>query len=306
MTHSDGPKLSFGIPVYNGVKSLPRLLDSLAAQTYANFEVVISDNHSTDGTPSLCQDWCARDRRLRFFAQTHNAGIVANFNRVFRLARGEFFRWVGADDWLEPTYAEKCVHALTERPDAIGVSTYQAHWSGGERDYLEYRGRRVDSDKPQARFSTCLWLMNEDYRYFDPMYSMHRRRVLERTRGLRPVLNGDQMLAAELSLLGPYVHVAECLANRGKPQATREAVLKLLRSPNQPPLDPNPEQFLRLLGEMIHDTPLSLVQRAACYQAALGYYLQEFETTRVRPIRVRTGVALRSLGVPMDQISPFH
>jgi len=80
-------------------------------------------------------------RGVRLFPQPSNAGIVANFNRAFRLSRAEYFRWIGADDWIEPTYAEKCVALLDQHPEAIGVTTYQAHWSeNGESTTPNTRG----------------------------------------------------------------------------------------------------------------------------------------------------------------------
>lgn len=301
------PKLSIGLPVFNGQRAIGRLIDKVLEQTFTDLELVISDNHSTDQTAAICLERAARDPRVKFFPQEANAGIVANFNRAFNLSRGEYFRWIGADDWLEPTYAEKCVTLLERHPEAIGVTTYMAYWGdNGEKHYAEYGGERVNSSLPHERFTRCMWLMTQDYRYFDPMYSMHRRKVLERTHRLRPILNGDQMLAAELSLLGPYVHVPECLANRGRPKATRASVLKLLRPPDHPPVDPKPEQFLRVLHEMIQEAPLSPGEKLRCYRAVLLYYWDEFETVRIRPIRVVIGKKLRELGVPMDRVSPFR
>jgi hypothetical protein len=300
------PRLSFGLPVYNGQRSLARLIESIQRQTFEDFELVISDNHSTDDTAQIVAARAGDDPRIRFFPRPANAGIVANFNRALELSSGEYFRWIGADDWLEPSYAEKCVALLDRHPEAIGVTTFQAHWSAhGDRHYLEYQGRRVDSAQPHERFIRCLWLMNEDFRYFDPMYSMHRRRVLERTRGLRPILNGDQMLAVELSLLGPYVHVPECLAHRGIPRASRSAVLELLRPPGRGPVNPAPEQFLCVLHELLGSAAIGLPQKLAAYPAIVRYYLEEFEMTRLRPVRVRVSRRLRELGIPVERWSPF-
>lgn len=307
LSSGPAPKLSIGLPVFNGQRAIGRVIDRVLEQTFTDLELVISDNHSTDETAAICLERAARDPRVKFFPQEVNAGIVANFNRAFNLSRGEYFRWIGADDWLEPTYAEKCVALLDQHPEAIGVTTYMAYWSdNGEKHYAEYGGERVNSPLPHERFNRCMWLMNHDYRYFDPMYSMHRRRALERTRRLRPILNGDQMLAAELSLLGPYVHVPECLANRGRPKGTRASVLNLLRPPGQPPVDPNPEQFLRVLHEMIQEAPLSPSEKLQCYQGVLLYYWEEFETVRIRPLRIVIGKKLRELGVPVDRLSPFR
>jgi hypothetical protein len=301
------PKLSFGLPIYNGQRSIRRLIESIQAQTFGDFELVISDNASTDETAAIVRELAERDRRIKFFTRDANAGIVANFNRAFALSSGEYFRWIGGDDWLEPTYADKCVTALDRHPTAIGVTNFLAYWNdSGEKHYLEYHGPRVDSPLAHERFTRCLWLMNEDYRNFDPMYSLHRRAALERTHGLRPILNGDQMLAAELSLLGPYVHVPECLANRGQPKATRDGVLRLLTPPGHAPVDPNPEQFLAILHRLIQAAALTPAQKLYCYRAVLLYYWEEFETARIRPLRVVVGKKLRALGVPMDRLSPFH
>jgi len=301
------PKLSFGLPVFNGQRSIGRVIDSLQKQTFRDWELVISDNHSTDDTARVVAERAESDARIQFFPQASNAGIVANFNRAFSLSSCEYFRWIGADDWLEPSYAEKCVALLDQHPEAIGVTTYQAHWSDqGQKHYLEYQGPRVDSPLAHERFERCLWLMEQDYRCFDPMYSMHRRRVLERTHGLRPILNGDQMLAAELSLLGPYVHVPECLANRGIPRATRKGVLKLLQPPGQPPVNPQPEQFVSVLHELVQASAMTPREKLVCYRAILLYYWEEFETARIRPIRVVIGQKLRDLGIPMDRLSPFR
>jgi glycosyltransferase involved in cell wall biosynthesis len=301
------PKLSIGLPIYNGQRSVRRVIDSVLGQTFRDLELVISDNASTDQTAAICREVAAADGRLKFHTREQNAGIVANFNRALELSSGEYFRWIGGDDWLEPSYAEKCVAALDARPDAVGVTNYLTYWSDqGERNYYEYHGPRVDSSRAHERFERCLWFMHEDFRNFDPMYSMHRRAALERTHGLRPILNGDQMLAAELSLLGPYVHLPESLANRGQPKATREAVLRLLTPPGEPPVDPRPEQFLVFLNEMVQNAALTRRQKLYCYRAILLYYWEEFETTRVRPLRIVLGKKLRELGIPVDRVSPFR
>jgi hypothetical protein len=301
------PKLSIGLPIYNGQRSVRRVIESVQRQTFQDLELVISDNASTDQTAAICRELAASDPRIKFHTREQNAGIVANFNRAFQLSRGEYFRWIGGDDWLEPSYAEKCVTALDARPDAVGVTNFLSYWNdNGEKHYLEYHGPRVDSPHAHERFTRCLWFMHEDYRNFDPMYSLHRRAALERTHGLRPILNGDQMLAAELSLLGPYVHIPESLANRGQPKATRDAVLRLLTPPGQPPVDPRPEQFLRVLNDMVQNAALTRRQKLHCQRAILLYYWEEFETSRVRPLRIVLGKRLRELGVPVDRLSPFR
>ncbi len=93
------PKISIGFPVYNGEKYMRDALDSLLAQTFGAFELIISDNASTDSTQAICQEYAARDPRIRYLRQTENLGAAGNFRFVLAEATAcEYFMWAGADD----------------------------------------------------------------------------------------------------------------------------------------------------------------------------------------------------------------
>jgi len=227
---SSSPLLSFAIPIRNGEDTLPKLLDSLLAQDFSDFEIVISDNASTDSTFELCQQYIQRDPRIRYYRNPENVGVNANFNLLIELARGKYMRWIGGDDSLEADYARKCIAALHARPDVIGVTTYQDFVDDyGGRDYYEYTGRRLDYPLAHQRYQRMIWFMNNDHRYVDPIYTMMRRDVLLQIGGHRAVLAADQVLAVEISLWGAITHVPECLAHRGwnfGPGASRDKVLR--------------------------------------------------------------------------------
>lgn len=210
------PLVSFGVPVYNATdKYMRRLLDSLLAQTMSDFEVVISDNASSNGTSEICQEYARRDQRIRYHRNPENIGQIANFNRVLELASGKYFRWIGSDDWLEPDYARKCVDTLEARPNDIGVTTYQDHiGDDGIRLYREYTGERFESPLPHVRFRRMLWFFNADHILIDPIYTMMRREILLTTPLLQFVPATDQLLSTQLSLLGTFAHIPECLAHR--------------------------------------------------------------------------------------------
>jgi glycosyltransferase involved in cell wall biosynthesis len=89
----DKPRLSIGMPVFNGEKYLKEALDSILAQTYSDFELLISDNASTDRTEQICREYAAKDRRIRYYRNEKNIGAPKNFNRVFELSSGKYFRW---------------------------------------------------------------------------------------------------------------------------------------------------------------------------------------------------------------------
>src|ERR1700690_2651657 len=103
------PRVSIGLPVYNGEKYLAAAIDSLLAQTYADFELIISDNASTDRTAKICQEYAELDRRIRYYRQPKNCGIAGNFTRTLELARGEFFQWHAHDDICGPTLLARSV-----------------------------------------------------------------------------------------------------------------------------------------------------------------------------------------------------
>lgn len=208
-------RVSVGIPVYNGEKTLPRALNTLLAQTFKDFEVVISDNASEDGTRELCLEYARRDGRIRYDRNDVNIGQIGNFNRVFELSGGEYFRWAGCNDWWEPEYLERCVEELDNNPSAVMVTCYQAHYDdAGNRYYEEYTGPRVDSELAYRRYSRMLWFLRASRYYIDPIYSLIRRSALLQTPRLRMMVGTDLVLSADLSLLGPICHVPECLAYR--------------------------------------------------------------------------------------------
>ena len=111
------PRVTIGLPVYNGEDFLESALDTLLAQTYTDFELVIADNASTDRTGEICRR-AARDARVRYHRNDENVGAMRNFNRVFELARGEYFMWAAHDDAHEPDYLRRCVS-----PSAAGAMT---------------------------------------------------------------------------------------------------------------------------------------------------------------------------------------
>ena len=113
------PLVSIGMPVYNGDRYLRQALDSLLAQDYENFELIISDNASTDRTPLICQEYAARSPNIHYYKNPHNLGSAKNFNRTFQLSSGKYFMWAAHDDLWEKTYISKCVAQLDQNPAAV-------------------------------------------------------------------------------------------------------------------------------------------------------------------------------------------
>ena len=109
---TDRPRLSIGMPVFNGEKYIRCALDSILSQTYKDFELVISDNASTDKTESICLKYKEQDNRIRYYRNKKNIGAPSNYNRVFLLSSANYFKWAAHDDMIAPEYIEKCMEIL--------------------------------------------------------------------------------------------------------------------------------------------------------------------------------------------------
>jgi glycosyltransferase involved in cell wall biosynthesis len=292
------PRLSFGLPVWNGEATLRRCLDSLLAQDFTDFEVVVSDNASTDGTSRILDEYAARDPRIRVSRNQENIGQIENVNLVFRQSRGEYFRWIGATDWLEPHYASRCIDALDANPGAILVTSYfRIHRGDGTSRYEEYRGERVDSERPERRFARMLWFYFAGDAKYDPIYSMMRRDALARTHLVWMMDWGDRMMGAELALLGRFQHVPECLAHRtkgsGEEHRDYAELLRRYHPTRSRELPATPSRIFRSLLSIIRAAPLTRRQRIHCQWAAFKLYLRRAyhrfreATTRFRRATLR-------------------
>lgn len=202
------PTVSIGLPVYNGEKHVARALDSLLAQDFSDFEIIICDNASTDATAEICRSYKASDQRIRFHRNPTNLGLAGNFNRTFALARGEFFKWAAHDDWHSPASLRLTVEALRRHEDAVvcasGVSIVNEH--GDEIDRWMPTADFEHPD-PSVRMRRLLSTLGETH----PMYGLLRASALEQTSLVQSYVGSDRTLLAQLSLLGPIVQVPKIL-----------------------------------------------------------------------------------------------
>src|SRR5262249_49825759 len=113
------PRVTVGIPVYNGEAYLSQSISSILAQTFTDFELIISDNGSTDGTEQICREYAAKDHRIHYHREETNRGAAWNHNRLVELARGEYFKWQCADDLGAPQMIAECVAELDANPELV-------------------------------------------------------------------------------------------------------------------------------------------------------------------------------------------
>jgi glycosyltransferase involved in cell wall biosynthesis len=217
-TASARPCVSFGLPVRNGASTIGQAIASVLAQTIEDWELVISDNLSTDGTSEICASFAARDERIRHIPTERDLSIHENFRAAFHHSRGTYFRWHGDDDWLEPLYAERSVAALERSPGSVLCTTVQQYHYDGQplplNDPIPVLGG-VDSPDAGTRVRALLDLIQNGGRLgIDPVYSLARRDVAAKTGLQGSIRDGDFVYCCEMALLGPFVHVPEVLAHR--------------------------------------------------------------------------------------------
>jgi glycosyltransferase involved in cell wall biosynthesis len=261
----------------------------LLAQDFPDFEVVVCDNASSDNTASIIREYADRDSRVRPFFNETNLGQIENCNRVVRLSRGEYFRWIGVEDWLEPKYASRSVDALDADPGAIVATTYVSiHTSDGTIRHAEYEGELLESDRPERRFARMVWAFHAGDAVYDPLYSTMRRRVLLDTGLLRMMVKADRVLAADLSLRGRFVHLPEALAHRWKLTALNvqsEAIRRRYHPTRFDELPMGARAQLGALLSVIREAPLRRSQKLRCVISALCFYAKEAWKMRVRSVR---------------------
>ncbi len=205
------PRVSVGLVVYNGERYLAEALDSLLAQTFEDFELIICDNASTDRTEEIGRVYAARDRRVRYARNPSNLGAPRNHRRALALSRGQYFRWAAADDLLAPEYLARCVEVLDREPAV--VLAYP------KTRFIDEHGRvmsdhddnlHLQSPRPSERFRQVM----ERLAYCHAVYGLMRADVLKRTGPFGCFVAADIVLLAELSLNGTFWEVPEFLFSR--------------------------------------------------------------------------------------------
>jgi glycosyltransferase involved in cell wall biosynthesis len=213
------PRVSIGVPVYNGEKYLRQALDSLLTQTYQDFELIISDNASTDATQQICEEYARKDSRVRYCRSKKNVGGPANYNRVFRLSSSGYFKWAAYDDMHAPEYLQKCVEVLDKDPSVVSCHSRSNCIDEFGKIVGNYDDRtlpKIDSFKPHERFGDLISLRNPCWF----LYAVTRADSLRKTPLHGDYILADRNLLAELGLLGRLYEIPEHLFfRRDHPQA---------------------------------------------------------------------------------------
>ena len=273
------PKVSIGLPVYNGERHIGDAIESIASQSYPDFELIISDNASTDATGDICRGWAERDHRIRYFRNPSNIGAAPNYHQVFRLARADLFKWSAHDDMLDPGFLESCVAAIGGDDNAVLAYT-AARQVDGEGNPIGGipRFSHVISPDPVERFREVV--RNE--RLNLPIFGLIRAAALRETALPGSYHASARVQLAELALRGTFAFVpAVHFVHRNHPAGSLRAYSSVhrLRSwydtgRSAGTYMPRWEYMGGLMSAATH-APLSWRQRLSCYGEAFRWAVKK-------------------------------
>lgn len=170
------PEISIGLPVYNGERYLALAVESVLNQKFTDFELIISDNASTDSTWSICCEYAARDDRIRLHRNPQNVGASKNFWLVYRDATSKYFMWMAHDDVLGAGLLAACYDFLKTRDDYVLCCPTTVIVDSRGLELREVIGcRSVECDQPRSRYAKCLG----DMELWHAWYGLIKRQVIQ-------------------------------------------------------------------------------------------------------------------------------
>jgi glycosyltransferase involved in cell wall biosynthesis len=256
-------RLSIGLPVFNGERFLSAAIQSALDGSFTDFELIISDNGSTDATEAISRSFADGDDRIRYVRNATNIGPAGNFNQVFRASSGEYFKWLAYDDLCGPDLLTRCIEVLDSDPSIVLCSGryVEIDENGlpiGDQPY------EIDlsSTKPHVRLGELMCTS----RGHPMLFGVIRASTLRRTRLLAKYHGSDRALLAELTLHGPLREIPEVLwSSRDHPARspyvrTKAASWEPRRGRSLPPHLASSVHLARVLAT----APISRAERIRC------------------------------------------
>jgi glycosyltransferase involved in cell wall biosynthesis len=263
------------MPVFNGKNYIEQAIISILEQTCSDFELIISDNASDDGTEDICRYYTGIDERVRYFRNDINIGAAKNFNRTVLLAKGEFFKWAAHDDMLAPDYLNSCLRVLEKDESLILCfpKTILVDDCGHTIGRYEVSMKNISSESPAVRFRDLV-LINH---WGIEIFGLFRKRVLDAGELLAGYPGSDRTFIAELSLIGRFYEIPEYLffSRDHRERSTRIGTIHSragwwdTKNSGQT-VFPQWRLFLEL-AKCVNRVPLSGRERRACYLCLLRW-----------------------------------
>ena len=200
--------VSIGMPVYNEEQFVEQAIVSLLVQDYTNFELIISDNASTDKTKEICLKYSKNDSRIRFYSRETNTDATTNFNYVASIAKGDFFMWASGHDMRDPTFISRCLTTF-EKSTSIVLCYSDATWIDEDGNNIGNEQSDIDTVGMKRMERLNKVFRNLGYAY--PIYGLFRKDILDTILPSQRVLGSDILLLNELSAIGDFARIPEPL-----------------------------------------------------------------------------------------------
>lgn len=288
------------MPVYNGADYILRSISSIQNQDYGDFELLISDNASTDATEDICRDLSRKDHRIKYVRNSKNIGAARNYNKVFDLARGKYFKWAAHDDECHPAFLRQCVDFLEHSPDSVAMVYPLGELIDEEgRTVVPVLDRIASSDpRPHRRLAHLLWSLN----MCDPVFGLIKTGYLRRTQLIGPFFGADYVLLGELAMLGQIRELDQVLfrlrAHSRRSMAANPSVRERAAWYDPEALRkrfviPNWERMVIELMKSVGNSPLPVQEKVKCLAVVPGmHYWRRFRNAGGRlKARVRGSVS---------------
>lgn len=242
------PKVSIGLPVYNGEKFIKKRIENLLEQTFTDFELIISDNCSTDSTFKICSEYVEKDYRILGISQKNNIGPVGNFNFVLNKAQGKYFLWVAVDDLLHPKFLEKNV-AILDSMNNIVCSTSKIKMFGGFTDWLNINEKDpfftkmekqiktkfsyMDTFPISGNYESKISLFIKNCRHNQIFYGLYRKEVLEKCIIEKSFIGFDTAYSLNVLKYGDFFVVDDVMMDVFDGGESRSGMIGVARTTNQ-------------------------------------------------------------------------
>ncbi len=205
------PRVSVGMPVYNQEKYVGAAIEAHLGQTYSDFELVITDNASTDKSEAICRAYAEKDKRVRYYRNPDNLGASGNYRRCFELSNGEYFRWTPSDDLVSPNLLERAVDILDHNPSVFVAYPRTRLIDAEGRIIGDFDEKlHIVHGRPSQRWTVVM----QNLRLGNLHYGLSRANPLRKTGLLRNYSGGDFPLIAEMSLYGYFYEIPDAFFYR--------------------------------------------------------------------------------------------
>jgi glycosyltransferase involved in cell wall biosynthesis len=198
------PRVSVGMPVYNGEEFIHQAIDSILQQTFEDLELVISDNASTDKSEQICREYAAKDKRVRYIRNEKNIGASDNYNAVYLNSDSEYFKWVSCSDICEEHFLEKCIEVLDADPSVILSYPKTVLFEKTIEDGQVFvDNMHIMDDNACVRYQQFM----DRVQLNNAMNGVLRSKALKHSALIKPFFSSDTALMAELALYGKFYEV---------------------------------------------------------------------------------------------------